>query len=74
MRMLILTQYNKLYQMLIQNFKIIGEVALEISLMKYFIGEKEKWTNTGNDKYENADSFLHDTSGRTQCLYQISKF
>ena len=40
---------------------------------KIFFGVKEKWTNKGNDKYEDADSFLYDTSGRTQCLYQISK-
>ena len=44
-----------------------------MSLMKYFIGEKEKWTNKENDKHEDADSFLHDTSGNTQCLRLISK-
>ena len=47
--------------MFIRNFKILGEVALEKSLMKYFIGDKEKWTTTVNDKHEDADSFLHDT-------------
>ena len=60
--------------MFIQNFKILGEVGLEKSLTKDFIGEKEKWTNKGNDKHEDADSFLHDTSDHTQCLYQNSKF
>ena len=25
-----------------------------------FTGEKEKWTNNGNDKQEEADSLLHD--------------
>ena len=29
---------------------------------------------TGNDKHEDADSVLHDTSSSTQRLYQISKF
>ena len=26
------------------------------------VGEKEKWTNKGNDKHEDADSVLHNTS------------
>ena len=39
---------------------------------RYFIGEKEKWTN-GNDKQEEADSLLHNTTSYTQHLYQISK-
>ena len=41
--------------------------------MKIFIGEKEKLTNEWNDMYEDADSLLHNTSSRTQYLYQISK-
>ena len=57
--------------MFIQNFKILGEVALEKSLTKDFIGEKVIWTNKGNDKYEDTDSFLHDTSDRTQCCSKI---
>ena len=36
-------------------------------------GEKEKWTNKGNDKQEEADSLLHKTTSHTQHLYQISK-
>ena len=43
------------------------------SVTKTFIGEKEKWTNKGNDKYDDADSLLHKTTSRIQCLYQISK-
>ena len=59
--------------MFIQNFKILDEEALEKSLTKYLIGEKEKKrTIKGNDKYEDVDSFIHNTSGHTQCLYQIS--
>ena len=30
--------------------------------MEMFIGEKEKWTNKWNDKQEEADSLLHNTS------------
>ena len=37
------------------------------------IGKKEKWTNNGNDKQEEADSPLHNTTIYTQHLYQISK-
>ena len=40
--------------MFIRNFKILGQVALEISLMKYLIGEKKR-TTEGNDKHEDAD-------------------
>ena len=40
---------------------------------KSVIGEKEKWTNKGNDKQQHADSFLHNTTSHTQHLYQISK-
>ena len=41
----------------------------EKSVMEIFIGEREKWTNKGNDKQEEADSLLHSTS-YTQHLYQ----
>ena len=52
---------------LIQNFKILGAVIPKKSLKKNFIGEKEKWTNMGNDMHEDADSVLHNTS-HTQYL------
>ena len=42
----------------------------EKSVMEIFIGEREKWTNKGNDKQEEADSLLH---SYTQHLYQNSK-
>ena len=38
-----------------------------------FTGEKEKWTNKGNDKQEETDSLLYNTTSHTQHLYQISK-
>ena len=34
---------------------------------------KKEMTNKENDKHEDADSLLHNTTSRTQCLYQISK-
>ena len=37
------------------------------------LGEKEKWTNNGNDKQQHADSLLHNTTSHTQHWYQISK-
>ena len=43
-------------------------------MTEIFIGEKEKWINKGNDKQEEADSRLHNTTSYTQHLYQISKF
>ena len=39
-----LTLYKKSYPMFIPNFKTLGEVALEKSVTKYFLREKEKWT------------------------------
>ena len=37
--------------------------------METFIGENEKWTNKGNDKQEEADSLLQNTTSHTQHLY-----
>ena len=69
MKMLILSYIiQQIIPNVLQNFKILGEVALEISLKKYFIEDKEEWTNKKNGKIEKADSFLHDTGDRTQCL------
>ena len=45
----------------------------EKSVTENFIGEKEKWTNKGNGKYQEADSLLHNATSHTQHLYQISK-
>ena len=40
---------------------------------KVLLERKKKWTNKGNDKYEDAESVLHNTTCHNQCLYQISK-
>ena len=50
-----------------------GDSGAESFTTKSFIGEKEKWTNKRNDKQQNADSLLHNTTSHTQHLYQISK-
>ena len=57
----------------IQNLKTLALIEAEKSVTEIFIGEKEKWTNKGNDKQEEADSLLHNTTSYTQHLYQISK-
>ena len=57
----------------IQNLKTLALIGAEISVTVFFIGEREKWTNKGNDKQEEADSLLHNTTSHTQHLYQISK-
>ena len=59
--------------MFIQNFKILVAVGPKKSLTKNSIGEKEKWKNIGNNKHEDADCVLHNTTSHIQCLYQISK-
>ena len=48
-------------------------IDAEKSVTEIFIGEKEKWTNKGNDKHEEADSLLHNSISYTQHLDQISK-
>ena len=47
-------------------------MGAEKSVTEISIREKEKWTNKETDKQEMADSFLHNTTYHTQCLYQIS--
>ena len=44
----------------------------EICDRKFYWRER-KWTNNGNDKQEEADSLLHNTTSYTEHLYQISK-
>ena len=55
-----------------KKFKILDAVVSEKSLTKNFIRGNKKWINKGNDKHEDADSVLHNTSSGTQCLNQIS--
>ena len=67
------SQYTWPLSRCIQNLKTLAVIRAENSLTKSFIGEKEKWTNKGNDKQQHADSLLHNTTSNTQHLYQISK-
>ena len=57
----------------IQNLKTLALIEAEKSVTEIFIGEKEKWTNKENDKQEEADSLLHNTTSYTQHLYKILK-
>ena len=36
--------------------------------------KKEKGTNKGTDKQEDADSVVHNTTSQTSCLYKRSKY
>ena len=42
-----------------QNLKILALIGAEKSVTENFIGEKDKWTDKGNYKQEEADSLLH---------------
>ena len=52
--------------------KTLALIGVEKSVTGNLIGEKEKWTNKGNDKQEVADSLLHNTTGHNQHWYRIS--
>ena len=67
------SQYSWSLSRCIQNLTTLAVIGVENSVTKSFIGEKEKWTNKGNDKQQHADSLLHNTTSHTQHLYQISK-
>ena len=41
----------------------------EKAVKENLIGEKEKWTNKGNGKHQEADSLLHNATSHTQHLY-----
>ena len=59
--------------MCIQNLKTPALIEAKKFVTENLLGDKEKWTNNGNDKQEEADSLLHNTTSHTQHLYQISK-
>ena len=50
----------------IQNLKTLALIEVEKSVTESFFGEKENWTNKGNDNQEEADSLLHNTTSYTQ--------
>ena len=57
----------------IRNLKTLALIETEKSVIVNLIGEKEKWTNKGNGKHQEAGSLLHNATNHTQHLYQISK-
>ena len=59
--------------MCIRNLKPLAPIDAEKSVTENLIGEKEKWTNKGNGKHQEADSLLHNATNHTQHLYQILK-
>ena len=56
------SQYTWPLSRCIQNLKTMAVIGAENSVTESFIGEKEKWTNKGNDKQQHADSLLHNKS------------
>ena len=55
------------------NLKTLALIEDEKFVTENLLGEKEKWTNKGNDKQQHAGSLLQNTTSHTQHLYQISK-
>ena len=60
-----------LCQGLYKILKVLAQTAGEKSVT--FMRKKTKWTNKWNDKHEDADSLLHNTTSLFQCLYNLSK-
>ena len=58
--------------MCIQNLKTLALIEAKTFVTENLLGEKEKWTNNGNDKQQYAASLLHSTTSHIQHLYQIS--
>ena len=65
-------QYTWPLSMCIQS-KTLALTEAKKFVTENLLGEKERWTNKGNDKQQHADSLLHYTTSHTQHLYQISK-
>ena len=59
--------------MCIRKLKTLALIEAEKSVTENLNEEKEKWTNKGNGKNQEADSLLHNAKSHTQHLYQISK-
>ena len=60
-------------QCVYENLKTLVLIEAKKFITINVLGEKEKWTNKGNDKQQHVDSLLHNTTSHTQHLYQISK-
>ena len=61
----------------IQNlYKISKILTIAVSwrpLTEISLKTKKEWPNKGNDKQEESDTLLHDTTSHTKFLYQITK-
>ena len=57
--------------MCIQNLKTLALTEANKFVTENLFGDKEKWTNKGNDKQQHADSLLHNTTSHTQHLYKF---
>ena len=66
-------QYTWPLSRCIQNLKTGSHRSRDFCDGNFYWREREKWTNKGNDKQEEADSLLHNTTSHTQHLDQISK-
>ena len=55
--------------MCIQNLKTLALIGAEKFVTENLLGEKEKWTNNGNDKQQHADSLLNNAKSHIQHLY-----
>ena len=44
---------------------ILAQIGAEKSVTEIFVGEKEKWTNTGTDKQYVANSLIHSSTCHT---------
>ena len=54
-------------------YKTLALIEAKKFVTENLLGEKEKWTNKGNDKQQHADSLLHNATSHIQDLYQISQ-
>ena len=66
-------QYAWPLSLCVQNLKTLALIEAKKFVTENLLGEKDKWTNKGNDKQQHADSLLHNTTSHTQYFYQISK-
>ena len=64
MRMLILSGIANVYTKF-QNARYSNSCSWEFFDENFYWRKREKWTDKGNDKYEDGDSLLHNTSSRT---------
>ena len=55
----------------IQSFNFLSLKGADLFVTESFIGEKEKWTNKGNDNQKETEPLIHDINCHIQFLYQF---